>query len=89
MFRLFVRHKVRDFAHWHQGYSNGDEFRAAHDVKAQGVHTHIDDPNDVTVWHDFESREKAEAFGALPELRQIMDELGVQGEPDVWVTETR
>ena len=43
-------------------------------VKADAVYQSIDDPNDVTVVHDFETREAAQAFIASPELKAAMEE---------------
>ena len=89
MFRLFIRHKVRDFDEWRAGYEAGAHLRDQNGVVGHGVHTGIDDPNDITVWHDFETREAAEAFPGLPELTEAMDRIGVEGVPDVWITRTR
>ena len=46
----------------------------------------VDDPNDVTVWHDFETDEVARAFGASDALRDVMQRAGVRGEPQIWYT---
>jgi hypothetical protein len=40
----------------------------------------------VTVWHDFETLESAQAFIGSEELRAGMAEAGVTGEPQVWFT---
>jgi hypothetical protein len=37
------------------------------------VYQSADDPNDVTVIHDFHRAEKAKAFAALPELKAAME----------------
>jgi hypothetical protein len=47
----------------------------------------VGDPNDVTVWHDFETAEAAEAFVNSEALREAMEAAGVQGQPDIWITE--
>ena len=62
MVRLFVRHPVSDFAHWKKAYDDFDEERLGMGVKAHAVYQAFDDGNDVTVWHDFESMESAQAF---------------------------
>lgn len=86
MVRLFVRHSVENADKWLSGYLAGSQFRDANKVVADGVYRNVDDPNDLTVWHDFETAEAARAFAALPELKAIMLELGVVGEPSVWFT---
>jgi hypothetical protein len=44
----------------------------------------IDDPNDVTVWHDFDTAEAARAFASSDELGNAMQQAGVRGEPQLW-----
>jgi len=53
-------------------------------VKGDAVFQSIDDPNDVTVWHDFEAADAARAFVSSDALRDAMQRAGVQGEPQVW-----
>lgn len=55
MVRLFARHPVRDFPLWLRGYSAGQPIREMSGDKP------VEDPNDVTVWHDFESLKAAQA----------------------------
>jgi hypothetical protein len=43
----------------------------------------LDDPNDVTVWHDFDPNDAAGAFAASAELRDAMQQAGVRGEPQI------
>ncbi|HYY21569.1 MAG TPA: hypothetical protein VE780_06795 [Thermoleophilaceae bacterium] len=88
MVRLFVRHPVADYTAWRQVYDDFDEERRGMGVTDHAVYQSVDDPNDVTVWHDFETREQAESFASSDRLRQRMTEAGVQGQPSIWfVTE--
>src|SRR5947207_11570807 len=88
MVRLFVRHTVADYAAWRQVYDAFDAQRRPMGVIAHAVYQSLDDPNDVTVWHDFATREQAEAFAGSEALRSAMQRAGVQGRPMVWfVTE--
>jgi hypothetical protein len=68
MVRLFVRHPVADYAAWRQVYDGFDEERQGMGVTGHAVFQSVDDPNDVTVWHDFETREQAESFAASDRL---------------------
>jgi len=86
MVRLFVRHPVADFPRWKQAYDDFDEERAGMGVKAHAVFQSVTDANDVTVWHDFENMESAEAFLNNPRLKEVMDGAGVAGEPTIWFT---
>ena len=88
MIRLFVRHQVADFAQWKTAYDAFDEERSGMGVKAHGVYQGIDDANHVTVWHDFESMESAQAFMGSARLKEVMEAAGVAGEPTVWFTKS-
>lgn len=88
MIRLFVRHPVSDFGHWKQAYEDFNTERAGMGVKAHAVYQAVDDANDVTVWHDFENMESAQAFMGSPRLKEVMTAAGVAGEPTVWFTRT-
>ena len=46
----------------------------------------VDNPNDVTVWHDFATAQQAQSFMASEELKKAMQKAGVQGAPIVWLT---
>ena len=86
MVRLFVRHNVSDYVTWRQHYDAFDAERRGMGVVAEAVYCATDNPNDVTITHDFETIEAAHAFGAAPRLREVMTAAGVANEPTVWLT---
>lgn len=88
MARLFVRHDVADFGAWKSGYDADANaaLRAELGVTADGIYQAVDDAGDVTVWHDFDSVETAQSFIADPRLASAMADLGVIGEPQIWIT---
>lgn len=89
MVRLFVRHNVADYEAWRKVYDEFDEERRPMGVKGDAVFQSIDDPNDITAWHDFDTAEAARAFVSSDALRAAMQRAGVQGEPQLWfVTES-
>jgi len=89
MVRLFIRHNVADYQAWRQGYDDFDEQRRSMGVTGDAVYQSIDDPSDVTAWHDFDTAEEAQAFVGSDELKNAMQNAGVQGEPEIWfVTES-
>ena len=84
MVRLFARMNVADYETWREAY---DEFygeRVALGVMGAAAFQLVDDPNDVTVWHDFETVGAARAFVSSDALRNVMQRAGVQGEPQMW-----
>jgi hypothetical protein len=85
MVRLFVRHAVENYATWRAGYDSTPALRAQYGVTGDAVYQSVDDPNDVTVWHDFETVEAAQAFLGATELKQAMADFGVTGTPQIWI----
>jgi hypothetical protein len=86
MVRLFVRINVADYESWRKVYDQFYADRLAMGVLGAAAFQLVDDPNDVTVWHDFESADVARAFVSSDALRDVMRRAGVQGEPQVWFT---
>ena len=81
--RMFVRHDVSDYAAWRKVYDS-DVNRKHHGVTGQAVYQSAENPNDVTVTHDFKTEEAAKAFAARPELKAAMEKAGVTGTPQIW-----
>jgi hypothetical protein len=84
MTTLFVRHTVSDYQTWRKGYDAFDSIRKPMGVTNDAVYQAIDNPNDITVTHDFPSVQAAQAFASSPELKNAMASLGVVGAPTVW-----
>ncbi len=86
MARMFARHPVSDFEKWHAAYKEAASFQQENGVIAQSVHQNAEDPNDVTVVHDFSSLEDAKAFVSNEDLKSLMQDAGVSGPPTIWIT---
>ena len=84
MVRMFIRHVVRDYGVWRRAYNAFDVERKGMGVSGHAVYRSVAKPNEVTVWHDFASISKANAFAGSPRLREIMKGAGVQGAPTIW-----
>lgn len=84
MVRLFVRHPVKNFDQWKQAYDDFDSERRGMGVVDHAAYQAADDPNDVTVWHDFKTLEEAKSFVGSERLKSVMDSAGVAGEPEMW-----
>ena len=85
MVRLFIRHNVADYQAWRKVYDDFDAQRRSMGVTDDCVYQSIDNPNDVTAWHDFETAEEAQAIVGSDELKNAMQGAGVQGEPEIWI----
>jgi hypothetical protein len=86
MTTLFVRHTVSDYKAWRKVYDGFAPVQKAGGVKAETVYQAADNPNDVTVTHDFASVAEAQAFIKNPELKKAMGSAGVVGAPTMWIT---
>ena len=75
-----VRHRVADFDTWKKVYDSFAPIQAEHGVHAHQVLRSIENSNDVTVEHTFDSPEAARAFFARPELKEAMSEAGVNAD---------
>jgi antibiotic biosynthesis monooxygenase (ABM) superfamily enzyme len=86
MATLFVRHKVADYAAWRRVYDAAKPQQDAAGVLGAAIYRSVDDPNELTVSHDFASVESARAWAASPELHAALESAGVLGAPTVWFT---
>ncbi len=84
MINLFVRHTVADYPTWRKNYDEFAPIQKQMGVKSQAVYQSLDNPNDVTVTHEFDTLEEARALINSAELRAGMQKAGVTGEPTVW-----
>ena len=84
--RMFVRHEVSDYGAWRKVFDAFAPIQKKAGVIYKAVYQSTDDPNDVTVIHEFRSLEQAKAFAALPELKTAMEKGGVKGAPQIWYT---
>ena len=75
-----VRHRVDDFDAWRKVYDGFAPIQAEHGVHAHQVLRSIEDPNDIIVTHTFDSREAARDFFAMPELKEAMNQGGVNAD---------
>lgn len=87
MVRVFVRHRVADYEAWRRVYDDFEPQRGPLGVTGHAVYRAVGDGNDVTVTHDFDDAEAARAFADSDQLKEAMQQAGVQGPPDIWFTE--
>ncbi len=83
---LVVRHRVADYPAWRRVYDSFAPTQKVLGVTADAVYQAADDPNDLTVSHDFATIEAAKAFLGSAELHGVMASAGVEGQPTVWFT---
>ena len=67
-----------------EGLRRLDATRKKLGVIGHAVYRSVDNPNDVTVSHDFKTSEAAKAFASSPNLKNAMQNAGVKGQPQIW-----
>jgi Neuraminidase (sialidase) len=86
MTTMFVRHTVSNYKTWRKIYDDFASVQKAYGVTAQAVYQAADNPNDITVTHDFATVEAAQALVKSDELKKAMQNAGVVGAPTIWFT---
>jgi quinol monooxygenase YgiN len=86
MTTMFVRHTVSNYSSWRKIYDEFAPIQKAKGVRAQAVYQAADNPNDITVTHEFATVEAAQAFVKSEELKTAMKNAGVVGAPTIWFT---
>ena len=89
MATLFARHTVADYATWRKAYDDFGPVQKSFGVTSEGVYQSEENPNDITIYYEFDSMDKAKAFAGSTELRETMGKAGVVGAPDIWFTNRR
>ncbi len=80
--RLLVIHKVKDFDEWLKVYDDeGMEKRKSSGLVDRALGRGMDDPNMVYVLFAVSDWEKANARTSSEELKKIMTDAGVEGQP--------
>jgi len=85
MTTMFVRHPVANYKAWRKVYDDFASVQKAKGVTAQAVYQAADNPNDITVTHDFATVDAAQAFANI-DLKSAMQNAGVVGAPTIWFT---
>jgi quinol monooxygenase YgiN len=87
MTTMFARHTVSDYDHWKSVYDQFASVRQENGVIGASVHRDTQDPNVITITHQFNDVNAAMAFASSEELKAAMADAGVAGPPEIWFTE--
>lgn len=86
MVTVFLRHTITDYPTWRKAYDAAADLKKDGGVLAEAVYQSADDPNDVTVTHEFATLEGAKTYLAREDLHEAVKNAGVIGAPTVWYT---
>lgn len=82
-YALLVRHPVADWDAWKQGFDDHEEVRRDAGFLAHRINRAEGDPNDLSIYMGVGDLDGARAFIASDELKEIMEQVGVTGPPDI------
>ena len=83
MITVLISHKVRDFNLWLNGFEDNSTARELSGCKGCRVFTDPDNSTQVTIEAQWKSLSTFNKYFESSRLRQVMDEAGVIGQPDV------
>lgn len=84
---MFVRHRVNNYEDWKRVYDDFGSVRKEKGVTGASVHRDANDPNAITITHQFKDMNAATAFANSEDLKSAMANAGVAGPPDIWFSE--
>ena len=86
MTKVVVQHHVVDFDRWLPVFTEHEAVRRSHGATGHSISRDVADPNSIVIVNDFATLEGARAFAQDPSLPAAMARGGVDGSPQVWIT---
>ena len=83
MTHVLIKHPVKNFEAWKTAFDNFVDFRRTSGEKSHRVMQADGDPNNLVVFFEWESEDKARAFLSSDDLKNAMGEAGVAGPPEI------
>jgi len=83
MIRVLIHHEVADYVAWKAAFDSAIDWRHKNGERGCRIFRSVGNVNDVTLFFEWESLEKARAFIASDELKAKMATAGVKGPPRV------
>lgn len=84
---VLIHHKVNDFSRWKAVFDSAFMFRKDSGETSFRIYHDVSDPNDLTLWFEWESVASAQKFVKSEELVRQMELAGVEGKPDICVVQ--
>ncbi len=89
MIRVFIRHKVKNYAKWRAVFDAFKKTRKAGGEKSFKIGNVAGQPNNLCLLFTWESVDKAKAFLRSKELKAAMQEAGVREKPEIQIFEDK
>jgi len=83
MINLLIHHQVADYTAWKAAFDSAFDWRHQNGERGCRIFRNAESVNDLTIFFEWESLEKARAFVASEELKAKMARAGVKGTPHI------
>lgn len=80
---ILIRHKVSDYSNWKTEFDAFAETRKSGGEQSYRILRPSDDPNDLILFFEWDTTERALTFLQSPELKSAMERAGVTEEPRI------
>ncbi len=87
MAHLLVHHNVEDYNKWKTQFEEHSNFRSENGSKGGKVFRSAIDPNELFVLLEWDSVENAKKFTQSDDLKEVMQQAGVVGMPNIYFVE--
>ena len=84
---MLIRHKVKSFANWKSAFDEHASVRKAAGSKGGILFRSAEDPNEVVILFQWSDLGAARKFAQSENLREVMKDAGVVGQPDIFFVE--
>ena len=88
MTKVFIRHKVEDFAQWKKAFDNFLDQRRAGGELSYSIGHIPDEPNNLCIMFEWDSAKNANTFLQSEALKAAMQEATVIEVPEIFVFES-
>lgn len=82
MVHVLIRHAVEDYDRWKPYYDDNARARQESGSLGYRLFKSAADPNELVMLFEWDSMENAQSFFDSSDLREVMTEAGVRGEPE-------
>lgn len=83
MVNVLIRHTVSDYDAWKTHFDEHASTRREHGSQGYSLFSVSEEPNELVILFDWDSVENAQRFLDSSDLRDVMTEAGVVGEPEI------
>ena len=81
---MFVRHRVKNYSEWKDGFDAAEDFRKSSGELSHQIFSVNGDNENLVVLVEYSSIEEAQKFAASEDLKKAMEEVGVIEKPDIY-----